>query len=161
LSGLPAGKARIYCCDQYDLRVARIERNGAPVDEEIEIDAGEQVTGVSVVSLYGALTLRGEMKIVGGTLPAGYGFHAGAFRTDQNAQYRQWALIDERGQFAFENLAPGAYEIGIYPFTQDASHFSPEIRERFSSVKQKVVVSSGNQQPVTLVVDLSRKEEEQ
>jgi len=50
MSGLPAGKAWISCCGQSDLTVARIEHNGAPVGEEIEIDAGEQVTGVRIVS---------------------------------------------------------------------------------------------------------------
>jgi Carboxypeptidase regulatory-like domain len=161
ISGLHAGKANIRASSPTDMRgitVARIERNGTPALEGIEIDAGEQVTGVRIVLLYGALTLRGAMKVVGGTLPAGYGFHAGAFRTDQNAEYRQWALIDERGQFAFENLAPGEYEISVYPFPQGVSRFDPEFRDLVSSFKQKVVVGSENQQPVTLVVDLSRKE---
>src|SRR5262245_6825806 len=160
ISGLHAGKANIRASSPTDMRgitLARIERNGTPALEGIEIDAGEQVTGVRIVLLYGAMTLRGAMKVVGGTLPAGYGFHAGAFRTDQNAQYRQWALIDERGQFAFENLAPGEYEISVYSFPQGVSRFDFEFRDLVSSFKQKVVVGSDNQQPVTLVVDLSRK----
>src|SRR5262245_29740202 len=160
ISGLHAGKANIRASSPPDMRgitVARIERNGTPALEGFEIDAGEQVTGVRIVLLYGALTLRGAMKVVGGTLPAGYGFRAGAFRTDQNAQYRQWALIDERGQFEFENLAPGEYEISVYPFPQGVPRFDLEFRELVSSFKQKVVVGSYNQQPVTLVVDLSRK----
>jgi hypothetical protein len=161
ISGLHAGKANIRASSQTDMRgitVARIERNGTPALEGIEIDAGEQVNGVRVVLLYGALTLRGAMKVVGGTLPAGYGFHAGAFRTDQNTQYRQWAPIDERGQFAFENLAPGEYEISVHPFPQGVVRFDPEFRDLVSSFKQKVVVASDNQQPFTLMVDLSRKE---
>jgi len=161
ITGVQAGRASIWTRQPpvtREIPVARVERNGAPVREGIEITAGQQVTGVRVVLFYGTLTLRGAMKVVGGVLPAGYGFHAMARRTDQNAHYSSFALIDERGQFVFENVAPGEYEIEIYPFTQDALSFSPEIRERFSSVKQKVVVGSGNQQPVTLVVDLSRKE---
>jgi 5-hydroxyisourate hydrolase-like protein (transthyretin family) len=160
ISDLHAGKANIRASSPTDMRgitLARIERNGTPALEGIEIDAGEQVTGVRVVLLYGALTLRGAMKVVGGTLPAGYGFHAGAFRTDQNAQYRQWVFLDERGQFAFENLAPGEYEISIYPFPQGVPRFDFEFRDLVSSFKQKVVVGNDNQQPFTLVVDLSRK----
>jgi protocatechuate 3,4-dioxygenase beta subunit len=155
LGGLPAGKARIYCLGPSDLKVARIERNGAQVGEVIEIDAGEQVTGIRIVSLYGALTLRGEMKVVGGTLPVGCSFMALAHRTDQNSEYYRIAEIDARGQFAIENLAPGEYEIRINPHCPD-----PQIRQRFSSVKKRVFVGSDNQQSVTLVVDLRRKEED-
>jgi hypothetical protein len=161
ISGLHAGKAMIKASAPPDMRgitLARIERNGTPVIEGIEIDAGEHVTGVRVVLLYGALTLRGAMKVVGGAMPAGYGFYATARRTDQNPQYLRLALIDERGQFGFENMAPGEYEIGIEPFPHSFPHSIEEIRQRFSSVKQKVVVGSDNQQPFTLVVELSRKE---
>jgi protocatechuate 3,4-dioxygenase beta subunit len=157
--GLHAGNAMIRASppDMSGITVARVELNGTPALGGIEINAGEQVTGVRVVLLYGALTLRGAMKVVGGTLPAGYGFHAGAFRTDQNAQYRHWALIDERGQFAFENLAPGEYEIRVAPFPQGVARFDREFSDLVYSFKQKLVVGNDNQQPFTLVIDLSRK----
>jgi protocatechuate 3,4-dioxygenase beta subunit len=161
IGGLHEGRARFRTShpeNTRELPIARIERNGTPALDGIEIDAGEQVTGVRVVLLYGAQTLRGAMKVVGGAMPAGYGFYATARRTDQNTRYLRLALIDERGQFGFENMAPGEYEIGIDPFPQIIPHSIEEIRQRFSSVKQKVVVGSDNQQPFTLVVDLSRKE---
>jgi len=162
ISDLQAGKAKIEASAPPDMRgitVARIERNGTPAHEGIELAAGEHVNGVRVVlHYYVELTLRGAMKVVGGAMPAGYGFYATARRTDQNVQYLWLALIDERGQFVFENMAPGAYEIGIDPFPHSFPHFVEEIRQRFSSVKQKVVVGGDNQQPFTLVVDLSRKE---
>src|SRR5215475_270905 len=104
ISGLPAGKAWIDRWSQRDdLTIARIERNGAVARNGIELDAGEQVTGVRVVFLYGALTLRGEMKVVGGTLPADCRGDVIALRADQNAKYSQSALIDARGQFVIEN----------------------------------------------------------
>jgi protocatechuate 3,4-dioxygenase beta subunit len=156
MDGLPAGKAGIARWSQRDdLTIARIEHNGAPARERIEIAAGEQVTGVRVVFLYGALTLRGEMKVVGGTLPADCRFSIYALRADQNAEYSQSAWTDDRGQFVIENLAPGEYEIRVMPH-----HPDPEIRKRFPSVKKRLFVGSDNQQPVTLVVDLSRKEED-
>jgi Carboxypeptidase regulatory-like domain len=157
INGVPAGKVKIrrWNQDHTDFLVARIEHNGTPAGKGIEIDAGEQVTGVRIVLHYGALTLRGEMKFIGGTLPDGYQFAVMARRTDQNVQYERGAVIDARGQFTIENLAPGEYEISVIP-----GHRDPEIRRRFSSVKKRVFVGSGNQQPVTFVVDLSRKEED-
>jgi hypothetical protein len=50
--------------------------------------------------------------------------------------------------------------IEIHPFPRGVSRFDPEFRDLVSSFKQKVVVGSDNQQPFTLVVDLSRKEGE-
>jgi hypothetical protein len=157
IGGIPAGKAWISRGGQNNdnLMIARIERNGAPTNGGIDIGAGEQVTGVRVVLLYGALTLRGEMKIAGGALPAGCRFSIYALGTGQNAEYSRSADIDDRGQFAIEKLAPGEYEIRVAPGCADR-----EINQRFSSVRKSVIVSGDNQQPFTFVVDLSRKEED-
>src|SRR5262245_4970228 len=128
IGGLHAGKANIIVSSPHDMRgvgVARIEHNGTPAREGIEIDAGEHVSGVRVILLYGALTLRGAMKVVGGALPAGYGIYVMAFRMDQNAGYMQGAGLDERGQFVIENLAPGEYEIRIHPFPPGVCRFDP------------------------------------
>jgi hypothetical protein len=156
-SGLPAGKTWIHHShqDYGDLTMARIELNGALIGGGIEIAAGEQVTGVRVVLLHGALTLRGEMKVTGGTLPAGCRFSIYALGTDQNYEFSRSADIDDRGQFAIEKLAPGEYEIRVAPRCVD-----PKINQRFSSVRKRVIVGGDNQQPFTFVVDLSRKEED-
>src|SRR5262245_5004028 len=161
ISGLQAGKAMITKGLPKGLAAARIEHNGAPVYEEgIEMRAGEQVTGIRVVLVHVdcTLTLRGDMKVVGGAVPAGLGFYVLARRTDQNAYCSRGAETDARGRFVIENLGLGEYEIGVVPIPRAGVELSPEIMRRFSSVKQKVVVGSNNQQPVTLVVDLSRKE---
>jgi 5-hydroxyisourate hydrolase-like protein (transthyretin family) len=156
INGLPAGKARFSIGGMHGdgLTFSRIEHNGAPADKGIEIDAGEHVTGVRIVFLYGALTLHGEVKVVGGTLPDGYRFEVNAYGTDQTRPFSRVAEADARGRFAIENLVPGEYEIYVMPH-----HPDPEFSERFL-VKKRVFVSSGNQQPVTFVVDLSRKEED-
>jgi hypothetical protein len=93
------------------------------------------------------------MKVVGGTLPADCRGDVIALRADQNAKYSQSALIDARGQFVIENLAPGEYEITVRTRCPD-----PVINQRFPSVKKRVFVGGDNQQPFTFVVDLSRKE---
>jgi protocatechuate 3,4-dioxygenase beta subunit len=162
ISGLQSGKVAISMTGSPDTRglaIARIERNGAPASEGIEVEAGEQVTGVRVVLVYGTLAIRGEFRIVGGAAPAGYRFYATARRVDQPAQNQSGAEIDARGQFVIENLPPGEYEIGVTPFFYpDGQPLSQEIRRLISSVKERVVLSGGNQQSVMLVVDLSRKE---
>jgi 5-hydroxyisourate hydrolase-like protein (transthyretin family) len=157
INGLPAGKASIsiQMGDWTGLTVARIEHNGAPADKGIEIDAGEQVTGVRIILLYGTLTLHGEVKVVGGTLPDGYRIEVYARGTDQTMPYGGMKFADARGRFVIENLGPGEYEIRLFVDCPD-----PEISRRFLSVNKRVFVGSDNQQPVTFVVDLSRKEED-
>ncbi|HEY8461229.1 MAG TPA: hypothetical protein VIM99_12660, partial [Blastocatellia bacterium] len=141
------------------LTLARIEQNGAPAHEGIEVNPGEQVTGVRLVFLYGALTLRGEVKIAGGAFPAGSKLFAAARRVDQPMQNSRGAEVDARGQFAIENLPPAEYEIGVsFMPGQDAQLLRREIMRRISSVRERVVLSGDNQQAITLVVDLSQKE---
>ncbi len=140
---------------------ARVERHGVPILDGIEINTGEQMTGVRIVLVYadGTLTLHGELKVVGGALPADCGFFVYAHGKDQKTKYSGGEEnTDSRGHFVFDNLVPGEYEIEVVPNPRACVQLSPELRERFASVKRTVVVASDNQQPVILVVDLSRKE---
>jgi len=164
-SGLQPGKVSIFV-DSFsnvrDLLVSRIERNGAPVSGGIEVEAGEQVTGVRIILVHGALAIRGELRFIGGTLPAGCLLRAVARRVDQPSQSQPYVDIDARGQFVIENLPPGEYEIIITPFFHSdgppGQRPGPEIARRISSIRERVVLSGGNQQPVTIEIDLSRKE---
>ena len=164
--GLQQGKVDIGFSpmpNQRGFSLARIEHNGAPlpVREGIEVGPGEHVTGVRVVLAYGSLTLRGEVKIVGGALPAGQRLFSSVRKTDQSSQFQSslGAEVDARGQFLIENLAPGEYEVRVFPIANPGGdRIDPQITRAFSSVKERVLVSGDNQPPVTIVVDLSRKE---
>src|SRR5262245_10751563 len=159
LSGLHPGKVMILMTKIRDLAMSRIERDGAPASDGIEVAAGEQVTGVRVVLAYGTLAIRGEFRVIGGTMLAGYRFFAAPRRVDQTATNPPGAEIDARGKFVIENLAPGEYEIGVVPFFfRDGQPLSPEIRRLISSVKERVILSGGNSTPIVLTLDLSRKE---
>jgi len=160
-SGLLRGRAFISLSqtpNTRDLVIARIERNGAPARDGIEVDAGEEAPGVRIVLVHGSLTLRGVLKVVGGTLPAGYGFYANARRVDQHGQNSAGGEIDVRGRFIIENLPPGEYEIRVGPvYFPDDRPLNEEFRLLLKSVKERVVLGGANQQQVTLVVDLSQK----
>src|SRR5262245_19446102 len=158
LSGLQPGRVTIAMSNTKDFVMSRIERNGAPVDGGIEVEAGEQLTGVRVALAYCALAIRGELRVIGGEFPVSYRLLAMARRVDQPGQ-NLLAEIDARGQFIIENLAPGEYEIRVFSlFSPEVQAVSPEIRRLISSIKERVVLSGPNQQPITLVIDLSQKE---
>jgi hypothetical protein len=165
IEGLQAGKAMIMVMPPPEMRgltLGRIEHNGAPAPEGIDVDPGEQVTGVRLILVYGALTLRGELKIVGGGVPVGQKFRAIARRVDQPMQNTPGGDVDARGQFVIENLVPGEYEIRVEPtYNPDSQSLTEHIRLIYSVKErffERVVLSGANQQPITLVIDLSQKE---
>ena len=140
--------------------VARIEHNGAMMSEGIEVEAGQHLTGVRVVLVYGALKIRGELKVVGGALPAGFRLRAIARRINQQTQQSSFAAdVDARGQFVIENVPPGEYEVRVFPsYTPSSEQLDRQILIPIASSKERVVVAADNPQQVVLVVDLSRKE---
>src|SRR5262245_41260814 len=117
IEGLQAGMAMIMIIPPQEMRgltLGKIEHNGAPAPL-IEVNPGEHVIGVRLVLVYGSLTIRGEVKIVGGAVLAGQKFRAIASRVDQPMQDFHGGDVDARGQFVIENLVPGEYEIRVTP----------------------------------------------
>ncbi|MGH9835833.1 MAG: carboxypeptidase regulatory-like domain-containing protein [Blastocatellia bacterium] len=162
IRGLQPGKAVISLEPSPETRgltLARIEHNGAAPRDGIDVGAGEHVTGVRVVLVYSALAIRGEVKIIGGALPPGFRLRVTARRMDQPAQITQGVEVDARGQFVFENMPAGEYEVRVMPsYTTNSQRLDPQTERLILSVKERVVVSSDHQQPVAIVIDLSRKE---
>src|SRR5262245_35949878 len=159
--GLQAGKVMFSAGESLNTRglvLTRIEHNGTTMRDGIEIEAGQHLTGVRLVLAYGTLKLRGELKIVGGAAPDGLRFRVVARRVDQTPQ-GQNADVDALGQFLFENLLPGEYDVGAFPSSNPTSgQLDPQIMRLIFSLKERVVVTGDNTQPVVLVLDLSRKE---
>src|SRR5262249_15674952 len=84
------------------LTVLRVEQNGVPRSRGIDIKSGEQLTGLQFILGYGTITLRGELKVIGGTLPAEQRFSVRARRTDQTNEVLYGGSIDVRGNFQIE-----------------------------------------------------------
>ena len=109
--------------------------------------------------MYGNLTLRGEVKIVGGNLPPNQWIIANATRLNQSSPITCGANVDARGQFIFENLLPGEYEVRLVSLRyQPGEPGDKSLSKLISSVRQKISLISANHAPITLVVDLSKKE---
>src|SRR5262249_21680018 len=74
IGGIQAGKvflSMMWTQNSQDFVLGRIEHNGETPPNGIEMQAGQQVTGVRVVLIYSSLKLRGELKVIG--LAAGGG----------------------------------------------------------------------------------------
>jgi hypothetical protein len=89
----------------------RIERNGAPLTGDFNITSGEQVAGIRLVVAYGSGIISGRVNITG-ALPAGARLMVTAKPLNTGGQARN-AGVDARGQFRFEGLLPGNYEVSL------------------------------------------------
>jgi hypothetical protein len=143
--------------------LARIERGGAPQSEELDVQSGENVTGVTVVIVRASLSLRGELRIDGPGLPLGSRLSIYARRTDLPESLPMSTSssdVDDRGRFIIDYLAPGEYEIRI-GISFDPNLDSPDLRfvRAFSRATRKVTLSGDNQPPITLTIDLHSQED--
>ncbi|HKQ77311.1 MAG TPA: hypothetical protein VJ810_26670 [Blastocatellia bacterium] len=159
LPGLPPGKVWIWVSSNIQrqrLAVLRIERDGVPQPEGIEVAAGEQVAGLRLIVAYGNGIVSGQAQVVGGTLPEGARLSVSAVRSDiQNRQeFAQAFSVDARGRFLLEKLATGVYEITLTVYVPSPPGATMPLR-RLASVKQTVSVTSGAESQVTLVLDVS------
>jgi hypothetical protein len=140
--------------------ILRIEHNGASQREGVQINAGEQVTGVRIVIGYGANVVRGQLRFTGGALPAGAVMMVDANRVRTEIGDVRVGRVDAGGRFVIEGLTPGEYELELtvyYPFgsTPETEKFNQRLRKQ----KHAVTVSGNQETQVTFTVDLTPKEE--
>jgi Carboxypeptidase regulatory-like domain len=161
IKGLRPGKVRISMGQRSTSRrfsVLRIERDGVAMSEYdlIEIGQGENISGLRVVVGYAGSAIQGEVKIVGGTLPANQSLYVNARRLGDPRSIPALAETDARRRFVFENLLPGEYELTISPI------HGPQVVTPFSTaiprVRQRVVVGSDSRPTVLLEINLNRSE---
>ncbi|HYE74825.1 MAG TPA: carboxypeptidase-like regulatory domain-containing protein [Blastocatellia bacterium] len=161
LNGIAAGKIQLSLVVNPALGgfwVKRLERNGVPQPDGIEVAANENLTNLKVVVGYANLTLRGEVKVIGGTLPSHRGIYVNARRLDKSGPGIIGATVDARGLFILENLLPGEYELRLVSMIyQPGEPRDTELSKLISGVRRKVTIGQAEQPPVVLVIDLSQK----
>ncbi|HEY6402168.1 MAG TPA: carboxypeptidase regulatory-like domain-containing protein, partial [Blastocatellia bacterium] len=165
LRGVNPGMARLNIYNRAEtprFSILRIERDGAMLREGIQINPGEQVTGVRIVIGAGTNTLRGQLRITGGSLPEDAILMVNAYRAGTEIVNGRSRQVEAGGRFVIEGLTPGEYELKLSAYFPSGS--TPEtgkLTERLNKRAQAVTVG-GNQEPqVTFVVDLTPKEGEQ
>jgi Carboxypeptidase regulatory-like domain len=133
-----------------------VERDGVLQQEGIEVAAGEQVKGLRVIVAYGAGLVRGQVQVVGGSLPEDLRFNVSARRVDAhgNPRYVQPVIVDARGRFLIEGLISGEHEITLTPFIPSPDG-SMNVVSRWPRVKQIISVTSGGESQVTFVYNVN------
>jgi hypothetical protein len=161
LTGIQPGPTRLNTLlmdRSHPLILGRVERDGVELPGPLDVAPGEQITGIKVVMLYGSAVVRGQVNIVGGTLPPDTQLTVSARRVSgaMSMAGGRPPQVDARGKFVIENLAPGEYEIVLSVFQRTG--MTPGTPPR--TVRQKITVGAG-ETPVTLTLDLSEKKEGQ
>ena len=99
------------------LQILRIEKDGAELQAGLEVTQGEQVAGVRIFVAYGTSSIRGVVRVEGGTLTQGMRLMVMARRTDGAGSSggrgggMMPAQVDAQGQFQIERLVAGTYEV--------------------------------------------------
>lgn len=153
-SGLAPGRVQInvggFPAAPKGLSLVRTEVDGAEQKEGIEVTAGAQVRGVRLVFAYGGGSIRGEVKVEGGVLPAGLTMQV-IIRAVSGGTRRFVSSVDARGHFLAENIPAGTYELSVVALGADRTPTSV-----FEPATRTVTVESGQAQ-VVLVVNIAAK----
>ncbi len=157
LGGIPPGKVRLMAnlfMAEKGFTLLRVEQNGVEV-KEIQLNAGDRITGVRIVFTYGSASIAGRIEIRGGTLPSNTRLGVRAVRQGaaENEFGGSMAEVDGRGQFLIEGLSQGTYKLILSEmrFTGESS--------KLPRIEQVVSVANSGRQEAVLVLDLSKKEE--
>jgi len=160
ISPVRPGKKRIIA-DTYraakELSFIRMEQNGVEV-KDLDIAAGDQVSGVRLVFGYGTAVIAGRVEIKGGVLPQTAILNVSADRdssTPYELKFGKGAKVDERKQFVIEGLAQGTYRVRLHAY-DTATGESIKV----PSTEQSVTIAGNARHEITLVLDLTKKEDD-
>jgi 5-hydroxyisourate hydrolase-like protein (transthyretin family) len=158
ITGLRPGKVTLFLMGvggnavPKGFSIARIERDGVPQPRGIELQPGENPSGIRVVLAYGGGVIRGQVKFEGGTLPSDALLFVTTAR--EGIPTRSGGQVDARGQFIIENLAAGTYDVTLQIISLNGK-MQPGMP---SSQKQTVTVAEGIDAQVTFTMTFAKKE---
>lgn len=129
-----------------DFALLAIEQNGVDKSQGIQIKEGENVSGIRLVVGYGTGIIRGTVRVEGGPLPLGTYMDAAFVRPGSSLTIAH-TRVDARGQFVFERVPPGNYEVGVNAYMSGGG----------VSARQAVVTSNGVVTEIAITLNLSAK----
>ncbi len=154
IGGLSPGTADFTLGSQegrplVNFAISRIERDGVVLPRGLELNSGEpQVTGVKVFLRYGTGSVRGEVKIENGPLPADGRVLVWLKKLGEAESNFRPYNADLRGHFLIEGVTAGEYELRVQANVP---------RREAPSVTQQVTVAEGAVSDVVITVDLKPK----
>ena len=131
--------------------IMRMERNSGEVKQGIEIKPGEDILDLRIMIADGTGVIRGQVRVEGGTLPAGARMTASI--RNQLRFANGYAQVDENGRFVISGLAAGTYDVvlNIYrPPPRQGVRLLP-------ALAQTVKVTDANESSVVFTVVVANR----
>jgi protocatechuate 3,4-dioxygenase beta subunit len=158
LDGLRPGKVSINLggfngLDAQGFTISRIEQNGVTQNRDVDLQPGQNASGVRIYVAFGTGVVRGQLKVEGGTLA---GDAVILVSLSREGMGRSSVQVDSRGRFVVQNLAAGTYEVMIQIVSLGSS--GPMPRNLPRSQRQTVTVTDGAETEVLFTLDLTRKD---
>ena len=156
LEGISPGRTGFYIYQigsEQIFSVKAVEQDGNLMpDGTLDILPGTEHLNVRLILETGNGTIRGQLNVVGGQLPAGMRFSGSLLRAGQPRMNARSFSVDARGRFAIEHVAAGEYEIQISVFPAPGQQGPPL---QIPSVRQNVTTSGNGETTVNLTLDLT------
>ena len=155
VGGLQQGSAQLQLASPdrvllTGFTISRVERDGVVQPRGVEIKAGEQLSGLRIVVVYGSGIVRGTIKVENGPLPEGARFMVRMAKPEApSGMVGRSQEVDARGRFIIEGIPAGSYDLFAYVYI-------PGSRSRQPYAKQSVTVSEGSAVEVEAVIDLDQ-----
>jgi len=121
-----------------------IDLNGVDKSRGLKLAAGENITGLRIVAGYGTGTIRGSIRVEGGTLPVDANTTATLSRSGNTAVIFN-ARVDARGRFVFDHVPAGNYDVEVGGYLDNK-----QVKGR-----QPVVASDGVVTDVSVTLNLA------
>lgn len=159
LIGLRAGTANIQVGSMSpygsrDLSIVKVERDGMPQPNGINVKEGEQIDGIRLTVHYLTGAIRGQLKIEGGELPASARmFISITLANDDPVRSSRTEQVDARRRFFAQSLAAGRYVVSAHVY-------GPGLMIDPSDSKQEVIVTDNAVSEVVLTVKLKTNQDE-
>ena len=159
-SGVGAGKVMFHVVrnDVKGFSIAWVEQNGRSVSDGLTVTAGEQVAGVRLIVVYSSASIRGEIKVEGGTLPEDVNLDVTLKATDDPSKTFN-ANADARGKYLLEGIPAGTYELVVATYANRPPYDTPSINLQPNT--KTIQVANGQEQTINLVVQIGSREVKQ
>ena len=156
LEGIRPGKISLNVIGtETSFAMSRIEHNGVAQSREIDLLPGQNLSGLKIYLTFGAGVVRGQVKIVGGTLPNNILMFVSLMR--QGEATRLNSQVDSRGQFIIKNVPAGNYEAVMFLVSPGSEMTLP--RGVPEQIKQPITVGDGADTEVLFTLDLRPRDQ--